>query len=48
MAHYFLGRIYTKAEKQPEKGQAHFKVLVQQFPKNTLFQELANGLNPKF
>ena len=48
MAHYFLGRIYTKVEKQPEKGQAHFKVLAQRFPKNALFQELANGLNPKF
>jgi len=48
MAHYFLGRIYTKAEKQPEKGHAHFKILAQRFPKNTLFQELANGLNPKF
>lgn len=48
MAHYFLGRIYTKVEKQPEKGQSHFKVLAQRFPKNHLFQQLANGLNLKF
>jgi hypothetical protein len=48
MAHYFLGRIYVKVEKQPDKGQAHFRILAQRFPKNTLFQELANGLNPKF
>jgi len=48
MAHYFLGRIYVKVEKQPEKGQAHFRILAQRFPKNTLFPQLANGLNPKF
>jgi len=48
MAHYFLGRIYTKVEKQPEKGQAHFKVLADRFPKNSLFDQLCKGLNPKF
>jgi hypothetical protein len=48
MAHYFLGRIYMKVEKQPEKGQEHFKILAQRFPENVLFYELANGLNPKF
>jgi hypothetical protein len=48
MAHYFLGRIYTKVEKQPEKGQVHFKVLTERFPKNTLFKELADGVNSKF
>ena len=48
MAHYFLGRIYTKVEKQPEKGQVHFKVLSQRFPKNSLFKELASGLNTNF
>jgi hypothetical protein len=48
MAHYFLGRVYMKVEKQPEKGQAHFKVLSARFPKNPLFKELANGLNTKF
>jgi hypothetical protein len=48
MAHYFLGRIYTKVEKQPEKGQAHFKILANRFPKNNLFYQLANGLNTKF
>ncbi len=48
MAHYFLGRIYTKVEKQPEKGQEHFKVLSLRFPENPLFKELACGLNTKF
>lgn len=48
MAHYFLGRIYMKVEKQTEKGQEHFKVLSARFPKNPLFKELANGLNPRF
>ncbi len=48
MAHYFLGRIYTKVEKQPEKGQVHFRVLSQRFPENSLFKELADGVNSKF
>lgn len=48
MAHYFLGRIYTKVEKQPEKGQVHFKVLSKRFPENRLFRELAEGVNTKF
>jgi hypothetical protein len=48
MAHYFLGRIYTKVEKQPDKGKIHFTILSKRFPKNVLFFELANGLNPKF
>jgi hypothetical protein len=48
MAHYFLGRIYTKVEKQPEKGEAHFKILAKRFPKNSLFDQLSKGLNPKF
>ncbi len=48
MAHYFLGRIYTKVEKQPEKGQVHFKILAYRFPKNSLFDQLSKGLNPKF
>jgi len=48
MAHYFLGRIYMKVEKQPEKGMGHFKILAKRFPENPLFYELANGLNPRF
>lgn len=48
MAHYFLGRIYTKVEKQPEKGKTHFMILSKRFPKNVLFNDLANGLNSKF
>lgn len=48
MAHYFLGRIYMKVEKQPEKGQEHFKILSQRFPENGLFKQLSEGLNPKY
>jgi hypothetical protein len=48
MAHYFLGRIYMKVEKQPDKGMGHFKILAKRFPENVLFYELANGLNTKF
>lgn len=48
MAHYFLGRIYTKVEKQLEKGQEHFQILSERFPKNSLFKELADGANSKF
>ena len=48
MAHYFLGRIYMKVEKQPDKGLGHFKILAKRFPENVLFYELANGLNTKF
>jgi hypothetical protein len=48
LAHYFLGRIYLKVEKQTEKGQAHFKILANRFPENKLFYQLANGLNTKF
>jgi len=48
LAHYFLGRIYMKVEKQPEKGMGHFKILAKRFPENPLFYELANGLNPRF
>ncbi|GAB1454243.1 hypothetical protein MASR2M47_42990 [Draconibacterium sp.] len=48
MVHYFLGRIYTKVEKQPEKGQIHFRILSQRFPENGLFKDLAEGLNTKF
>ena len=48
MAHYYLGRIYTKVEKHSEKGKSHFRILAQRFPDNSLFAELANGLNPEF
>lgn len=48
MAHYFLGRIYTKVEKQQEKGQVHFRILSQRFPESTLFRELADGVNTEF
>lgn len=44
MAHYFLGRIYTKIEKQPEKGIVHFQVLSGRYPQNSLFADLAKGL----
>lgn len=48
LAHYFLGRIYTKIEKQPEKGGEHFQLLAQRFPQNRLFADLANGLAVDF
>jgi len=44
LAHYFLGRIYTKIEKQPEKGRVNFQVLSGRFPQNLLFADLAKGL----
>lgn len=47
-AHYFLGRIYTKIEKQPEKGKEHFQLLAQRFPQNRLFTDLAKGLAVDF
>lgn len=42
-AHYFLGRIFTKMEKEPQKGKIHFQTLSQRFPQNTLFANLAAG-----
>jgi len=42
-AHYFLGRIYTKMEKEPQKGRIHFQVLSERFPQNQLFADLATG-----
>lgn len=42
-AHYFLGRIYTKMEKEPQKGQIHFQTLSRRFPQNALFANLAAG-----
>lgn len=48
MAHYFLGRIYMKVEKKPQKGQEHFKILAKRFPENPLFRQLSQGLNPDF
>lgn len=48
MAHYFLGRVYIKVEKNFEKGQVHFNVLEKEFPANSLFRDIANGTNTKF
>ena len=42
-AHYFLGRIYSKMEKEPQKGQIHFQTLSRWFPQNWLFADLAAG-----
>ncbi len=42
-AHYFLGRIYTKMEKEPQKGRVHFQTLSRRFPQNALFASLAAG-----
>lgn len=48
IAHYFLGRILIKMEKDTVKGRAHFEVLAKRFPKNSLFRDIANGTNTKF
>jgi hypothetical protein len=42
-AHYFLGRIYTKMENEPQKGLVHFQTLSRRFPQNALFASLAAG-----
>lgn len=39
LAHYFLGRIYQKVEKEPLKAKVHFEVLSEKFPENKLFKE---------
>lgn len=39
MAHYFLGRIYQKVEREPLKASEHFLTLTKQFPENKLFVE---------
>ena len=40
---YFLGRIYTKMEDEPQKGRIHFQILSRRFPQNQLFANLATG-----
>jgi hypothetical protein len=40
LASYFLGKIYLNIEKVPEKGNQHFKTLIERYPQNTVFQEL--------
>jgi hypothetical protein len=40
LASYFLGKIYLNIEKEPEKGNQHFKTLTERYPQNTIFQEL--------
>jgi hypothetical protein len=47
-AHYFLGRIYTKMEKEPQKGKIHFQALSRRFPQNRLFADLASGKASEF
>lgn len=44
LAHYFLGRIYMKVERNSEKAKEQFRVLSMQFPENKYFQELAISL----
>lgn len=46
-AHYFLGRIYQKIEKEPGKAKTHFKRLNKQFPENKLFAEYLNDCEEK-
>lgn len=40
MASYFLGKIYLNIEKEPLKGNQHFKTLIERYPQNAIFQEL--------
>ncbi len=44
LAHYFLGRIYMKVQKEPEKAKIHFRYLSDKFPENTFFAKLATTL----
>jgi len=37
---YFLGKIYMNIEKDPAKGNQHFKTLTERYPQNTIFREL--------
>lgn len=37
---YFLGKIYLNIEKDPAKGNEHFKTLTDLYPQNTIFREL--------
>ena len=46
-AHYFLGRIYQKVEKEPENAKLHFEVLTRKFPGNKLFEEYLEESNRK-
>ncbi len=39
MAHYFLGRIYMKMERNREKGREYFSYLAQKYPLNQFFAE---------
>jgi hypothetical protein len=47
-AHYFLARIYTKMENEPQKGKIHFQTLSRRFPQNQLFADLASGKASQF
>jgi hypothetical protein len=40
LASYFLGKIYLNIEKDPAKGNQHFKTLTERYPQNTIFREL--------
>ncbi len=40
LASYFLGKIYLNIEKEPAKGNLHFKTLTNRYPQNAIFQEL--------
>jgi hypothetical protein len=40
LASYFLGKIFLNIEKDPAKGNQHFKTLTERYPQNTIFREL--------
>ncbi len=44
LAHYFLGRIYMKVEKDKLKAKEQFLFLSRQFPENQYFKELSDNL----
>ncbi len=44
LAHYFLGRIYMKVEREPEKAKVQFKILSEEYPQNPYFADLAANL----
>lgn len=41
LAHYFVGKIYLQFEKDPLQAEPHFETLIQRFPGNNKFRELA-------
>lgn len=47
LACYFVGKIYLKIEKKPQKGKVCFEFLSKKFPVNSFFKELLIDCNKK-